>query len=57
MSLRIDTVTNDQLGFTHVDLTQTYQGLIVRGAQLKAHFNANDQLYLINGRYRPYPIY
>ena len=53
--LHIDTVTNDQLGFTHVDLTQTYNGLIVWGAQLKAHFNANGQLYLINGRYRPTP--
>ena len=53
--LHIDTVMQDQLGIKHVTLSQTYNGLTVWGAQLKAHFNVAGQLYLINGRYQPTP--
>lgn len=45
----------DHLGFTHVRLQQQFGGIAVWGAELIAHFNRTQHLYLIQGRYIPTP--
>jgi len=43
----------DQLGFHHVRLNQTWQGLRVVGGQLIVHFDSSGKAYEVNGRYVP----
>ncbi|MEK6748735.1 MAG: M4 family metallopeptidase [Pseudomonadota bacterium] len=40
---------------THLIYQQTYQGVPVWGKQLLAHLEADNTLYLVNGRYLPSP--
>jgi bacillolysin len=44
----------DDLGQTHVRLTQTHRGVPVLGAELVAHLT-NGEVTLLNGRYQPIP--
>ena len=44
----------DDLGQTHVRLTQTYAGVPVLGSELVAHLT-NGDVTLLNGRYQPMP--
>lgn len=43
----------DSLGFNHVRLQQTFQGLPVVGGEVIVHFNKSGKAYQVNGRYRP----
>jgi Zn-dependent metalloprotease len=43
----------DAFGLTHLAYQQTYQGLPVFGAQLKAHFNRQGQMAAVNGLFVP----
>lgn len=43
----------DELGFHHVRMNQTFQGLKVVGGQLIMHFNKSGQACQVNGRYIP----
>lgn len=43
----------DSLGFTHVRLKQTHQGLQVVGGELIVHFNKEGDAYQVNGEYVP----
>jgi len=46
------TVT-DLLGTTHVEYRQRYHGLPVFGTRVKAHFDADGRLYVVNGSFIP----
>lgn len=49
--LRIE--PDPQLGFRHVRLAQSYQGLPVFGHQLVVHLDAEDRIVAVNGQFRP----
>jgi Zn-dependent metalloprotease len=46
-------VSKDRHGGTHVTRKQVYQGLPVFGAELKAHFDAADEMVAVNGTFIP----
>lgn len=46
-------VRTDDMNYNHVRIKQRYKGLIVFGADLIVHFNANGTAYQVNGRYVP----
>ncbi len=46
---------NDNLGFTHVTLEQSYKDLPVWKGLIKMHFNRDNALYQIQGQYFPTP--
>ncbi|MEI7947597.1 MAG: S8 family serine peptidase [bacterium] len=46
-------VAPDTLGFHHVRVSQTHQGLRVVGGELAVHFNKKGQAYEVNGQYVP----
>ncbi|MCV2355243.1 M4 family metallopeptidase [Paucibacter sp. B2R-40] len=46
-------VEKDRLGGTHLTQKQVYQGLPVFGAELKSHFDAADNLVVVNGTFIP----
>ena len=43
----------DDIGNSHINFAQTYQGLPVFGGTLKAHFNAKGELRAVNGTIVP----
>ncbi len=43
--------TRDSLGNQHSTFRQTYNGLPVFGAELRAHFNADGDLFVVNGNF------
>ncbi|MFO1467806.1 MAG: M4 family metallopeptidase [Steroidobacteraceae bacterium] len=45
--------TTDRLGHSHLTYSQEYAGLHVFGAMLKAHFDANGDLTVVNGTLIP----
>jgi len=51
----IASIDSDHLGFTHVRLQQQFAGIAVWGAELMAHVNRAQHVYLIQGRYIPTP--
>ena len=44
-------IESDTLGFQHVRLAQTYQGLRVFGGELLVHFDRSGRAYQVNGEY------
>ena len=46
-------VAKDRQGGTHITRKQVYQGVPVFGAELKAHFDAADELSSVNGTFIP----
>ncbi len=46
-------ITKDRQGGTHVARRQVYRGVPVFGAELKAHFDAADELVAVNGTFVP----
>ncbi|MCV2366625.1 M4 family metallopeptidase [Roseateles oligotrophus] len=46
-------VEKDRQGGTHLTQKQVYQGLPVFGAELKSHFDASDNLIVVNGTFIP----
>jgi Zn-dependent metalloprotease len=52
---KIESIDSDHLGFTHVRLQQQFAGIAVWEANLIAHVNPTQHLYLIQGRYIPTP--
>ncbi len=46
-------VEKDRYGGTHLSQKQVYQGLPVFGAELKSHFDAADNLTVVNGTFVP----
>lgn len=50
--VRIET---DDLGFTHTRFEQTYEGIPVWGRDLYVHFDAEGEVYAVNGTYEPTP--
>ena len=51
-AFRISRSETDELGQTHIWMTQTYAGLPVHGSELIAHLTDGDVTH-VNGRYRP----
>jgi Zn-dependent metalloprotease len=51
--LTLRKLTSDRLGHTHLTYSQEYAGLHVFGAMLKAHFDANGDLTVVNGTLVP----
>jgi Zn-dependent metalloprotease len=51
----ITSIDADHLGFTHVRLQQQFAGIAVWGAELIAHINRTQHVYLIQGHYIPTP--
>jgi Zn-dependent metalloprotease len=45
--------TDKQLGWSHVRLSQVYQGLPVFGYQLIVHLDKQNQVVTVNGHFRP----
>jgi bacillolysin len=45
--------TDKQLGWSHVRLSQVYQGVPVFGYQLIVHLDAQNQVVTVNGHFRP----
>ncbi|MDX2418542.1 MAG: M4 family metallopeptidase, partial [Xanthomonadales bacterium] len=43
--------TRDAMGNQHSIFRQTHKGLPVFGAELRAHFNSNDELFVVNGNF------
>lgn len=46
----------DNEGKKHIRFSQFYEGVPVWGKELIVHFDAENQIYLINGRYVPTPL-
>ncbi|RTL47191.1 MAG: hypothetical protein EKK53_00155 [Burkholderiales bacterium] len=46
-------IDKDRHGGTHLTYKQTYNGLPVFGAELKTHFDAGDNLTVVNGTFVP----
>ena len=46
-------ISKDRQGGTHIARKQVYQGVPVFGAELKAHFDATDELVAVNGTFIP----
>ncbi len=51
--LKVVKTQTDNLGMTHVTYQQVYQGLEVFGADMKAHFNQDGNLTVVNGTFIP----
>lgn len=51
--LRMRRTESDKLGHTHVSFAQEYAGVPVFGAEIKAHFNAKDELMVVSGTLVP----
>ncbi len=49
----IHNTTQDELGMTHVRLSQHYRGIPVFGSEIVVHFNSEGSARSINGRYFP----
>jgi len=47
--------SRDQLGMTHVRMSQQYNGVPVFGGEIVVHFNADGSARSLNGRYFPTP--
>jgi len=47
------TIVKDALGSTHLSYKQLYRGLPVFGGELKAHYDASDNLIVANGSFIP----
>jgi len=47
------TVKKDNLGYTHIKLTQTVKGIPVFGHEYIVHYNNNGEVYSVNGNYDP----
>jgi len=53
--LRLQEITRDALGYTHLRFAQHYQGHPVWAAELRVHVDASGQIYALNGSYEPTP--
>ncbi len=53
--LRTMNTVADDLGYVHARFEQTYADLPVWGRDLYVHFNAEGEIYAVNGRYEPTP--
>lgn len=53
--LIIKSIVKDDIGYKHVRLSQVYANISVWGAELIVHFNKDNHVYLVNGRYTPTP--
>lgn len=54
--LRSIELVDDHLGFTHARFEQTYNGVPVWGRDLYVHFDAQGEVYAVNGSYEPTPL-
>lgn len=53
---RIEKITPDDLGGTHVKMQQVVNGLPVWGRTMLLHFNKENAIYLFQGNYVPEPL-
>lgn len=53
--LHVTRVQRDELGFHQVRLAQSFRNLTVRGAEILVHVDADDHVYLVQGKYLPTP--
>ncbi|MDC3413870.1 M4 family metallopeptidase [Aquibacillus sp. 3ASR75-11] len=44
-------IIKDNIGSTHVRLAQTEDGVSVEGSEVIVHYNADNEIYLVNGYY------
>ncbi|TKD69207.1 M4 family metallopeptidase [Pseudalkalibacillus hwajinpoensis] len=49
--LKVDKSVKDEIGMTHVRFNQTKNGIPVEGAEVIVHYNANDEVTVVNGVY------
>ncbi len=55
--LAVTSVQTDDLGFTHIKFQQQYKAIPVWAAEINLHFNPQNHIYLIQGRYIPTPLH
>lgn len=55
VELCVTRVQSDELGFHQVRLAQSVRDLPVRGAEILVHVDADDHIYLVQGKYLPTP--
>lgn len=53
--LKVSSVKTDDLGLTHVRFRQTFSGIPVRACEITVHLNADNNVYMVQGRYIPTP--
>jgi Zn-dependent metalloprotease len=53
--LVIKSIEKDDIGYKHIRLDQVFSNLSVWGAELIVHFNKDNHIYLVNGRFIPTP--
>ncbi len=53
--LKLNKTEKDKVGMTHVRLDQYYKGIPVWASQIIVHFDKEQRIYLVNGRYEPTP--
>ena len=49
--LKVDKSVKDEIGMTHVRFKQTKNGVPVEGAEIIVHYNANNEITVVNGAY------
>ncbi|WP_347549125.1 M4 family metallopeptidase [Pseudalkalibacillus hwajinpoensis] len=49
--LKSNKLVKDELGMTHVRFNQTKNGVPVEGAEVIVHYNANNEITVVNGAY------
>ncbi|KMM37253.1 M4 family metallopeptidase [Guptibacillus hwajinpoensis] len=49
--LKVEKSDKDELGMTHVRFNQTKNDVPVEGAEIIVHYNANDEITVVNGAY------
>lgn len=54
--LLIITIEKDDIGYKHVRLRQVFSNIPIWGAEIIVHFNKNNHIYLINGKYMSTPV-
>ena len=54
--MRLLSKKKDRLNKTHLRFQQTYKNIPVWASEIVIHLDANDNLYLVQGRYHPTPV-
>jgi Zn-dependent metalloprotease len=51
----IKSLENDDIGYKHIRFNQVFSNISIWGSELIVHFNKDNHIYLVNGRYIPTP--
>ena len=53
--LVIKSIEKDDIGYKHIRLNQVFSNITIWGSELIVHFDKDNHVYLVNGRYTPTP--